>query len=305
MNVSSAAAPRPSINAAMSALRPKLHRFCARMTGSVVDGEDVVQEVYVKAIEAAAESGAIENLEGWLFRIAHNAALDFLRRRQRQSVALSDEALDMIADSAADADRRVVAAASLRTFMELTATERSSVILMDVLGYHLDEIGFITGASIPTIKAALHRGRSRLRELAQTSDDQPWPVLSDAERARLSQYTERFNARDFDAIRDMLADDIRLELVNRTRMNGRREVANYFGNYASVSGWRLMPALIDGRPAVLVRESDDPSAPPSYFIVLEWSANKIVSIRDFRYARYVVESADVMALRQVDGPDAS
>src|SRR4051812_33458686 len=174
MNVSSAAVPGPSLNTAMSALRPKLHRFCARMTGSVVDGEDVVQEVYVKAIEAAASTGTVENLEGWLFRIAHNAALDFLRRRRRQSAAHSDEAPDMIADPTADADRHVVAAASLRMFMELTAIERSSVILMDVLGYRLDEIGFITGASIPAVKAALHRGRSRLRELAQTPDDHAW-----------------------------------------------------------------------------------------------------------------------------------
>jgi RNA polymerase sigma-70 factor (ECF subfamily) len=297
MNGSSAAALSPSINAAMSALRPKLHRFCARMTGSVIDGEDVVQEVYVKAIEAAAGGGTIENLEGWLFRVAHNAALDFLRRRKRQSSALSDEAMDMIADPAADADRHVVAGASLRMFMELTAIERSCVILMDVLGYRLDEIGFITGASVPAIKAALHRGRSRLRDLANTPDDHRWPILSAAETARLSKYAERFNARDFDAIRDMLADDVRLELVNRIRMKGRKEVATYFSNYSSVSDWWLVPALIDGRPAVLVRASSDSSAAPSYFIVLEWLENKIVGIRDFRYARYAVDSANVMALR--------
>src|SRR5882724_13107486 len=98
MSVSSATTPGPGLDAAMSALRPKLHRFCARMTGSAVDGEDVVQEVFVKAIEAAAATETIENLEGWLFRIAHNAALDFLRRRKRQSVVLSDEDLDMIVD---------------------------------------------------------------------------------------------------------------------------------------------------------------------------------------------------------------
>src|SRR5215216_3869938 len=115
------AASKDNFERLLAELRPKLHRFCARMTGSVIDGEDVVQEVYVKAIEAAAATGTIENLEGWLFRIAHNAALDFLRRRRRQSVALSDEATDMIADPTAGADRRLVAAASLRMFMELTA----------------------------------------------------------------------------------------------------------------------------------------------------------------------------------------
>mgnify|MGYP002651037709 FL=1 len=265
------------------------------MTGSVIDGEDIVQEVCVKAIEAAADGEAVDNVEGWLFRIAHNAALDFLRRRNRQRAALSDEAADMIADPTADADRLVAAAASLRAFMALTAIERSSVILMDVLGYHLDEIGFITGSSIPSIKAALHRGRARLRELASESDERPWPALSAAESARLSEYAALFNARDFDTIRDMLADDVRLELVNRSRMKGK-EVANYFGNYAKVRDWHVTPGLIDGQPAVLVREGDDPSVPPSYFIMLEWADGKIVSIRDFRYARYVVESAGVAAL---------
>jgi RNA polymerase sigma-70 factor (ECF subfamily) len=295
MRAPPAAAPGQDLHAALGELRPKLHRFCARMTGSIVDGEDIVQEVCVKAIEAAAAVGAIENLEAWLFRIAHNAALDFLRRRNRQRAALLDEATEMIADPTADADRRMVAAASLRAFMELTAIERSAVILMDVLGYSLEEIGFITGATIPSIKAALHRGRGRLRALASAPDDRPWPVLSAAESARLIEYTALFNARDFDTIRDMLADDVRLELVNLRRLKGK-EVATYFGNYARVGDWHVTPGLIDGRPVVLVREGDDPSAPPSYFIMLEWADGKIVNIRDFRYARYAVEGAAVIAL---------
>ena len=54
------------------------------MTGSVIDGEDVLQETLVKAIEAFPHTGPLANVEGWLFRIAHNAALDFLRRRARR-----------------------------------------------------------------------------------------------------------------------------------------------------------------------------------------------------------------------------
>src|SRR5262249_33432997 len=60
-------------------LRPKLHRYCARITGSVIDGEDILQDAIIKAIEALPTAGTIENPEGWMFRIAHNAALDFLR----------------------------------------------------------------------------------------------------------------------------------------------------------------------------------------------------------------------------------
>src|SRR6266550_1264364 len=65
----------------LAEMRPKLHRYCARMTASSVDGEDVVQEAMIKALTALPTVDSIENPQGWLFRIAHNAALDFLRRR--------------------------------------------------------------------------------------------------------------------------------------------------------------------------------------------------------------------------------
>ena len=251
-----------SIDALLAASRPKLHRYCARMTGSVIDGEDVLQDALIKAMEAFAASSPIANPEGWLFRIAHNTALDFLRRRNRQAALQSVEEVDRMADQLDAVTSRQIAATSLRTFMRLPVGRRSSVILMDVLGCSLQEVCEIMDLSLPAAKAALHRGRTQLREIAEEPEDAPVPKLSDANRARLGAYVAHFNARDFDAIRDMLADEIRLELVNRTRMKGRKEVVTYFSNYSSVSDWWLAPALIDGRPAVLVRASSDPSAPP-------------------------------------------
>jgi RNA polymerase sigma-70 factor (ECF subfamily) len=204
----------------------------------------------------------------------------------------------MIADpvSAVD-DRQAAAAASLRTFMRLPVGQRSSVILMDVLGYSLHEIGSVTGLTMPSVKASLHRGRTRLRELASEPDDLAPPVLDERERRRLAVYVERFNARDFDALRDLLADEVRLELVSQSRMNGRRQVANYFGNYARIGGWRLTPGFVERRPAVLVFDESDTSGAPSYFVLLQWTGGEILNIRDFRYARYAVEGADVIAAR--------
>src|SRR3978361_1643724 len=80
------------------AMRPRLHRCCARMVGSVIDGEDVLQDALIKAVEAFPSAGPVGNPEGWLFRIAHNTALDFLRRRKRQETLRSGEEVDMIAD---------------------------------------------------------------------------------------------------------------------------------------------------------------------------------------------------------------
>ena len=284
---------RESLERLLGELRPKLHRYCARMTGSVVDGEDVVQEALVKAIEALPEAGSLASPESWLFRIAHNAALDFLRRRARHNAVRSDEDPDMVIDPVTPVEGRQVAAASLRTFMRLPVAQRSSVILMDVLGYSLEEIGAVMDTSIPAIKAALHRGRARLRELAREPDDRPAPVLAEPERSLLAAYVERFNARDFDAIRDMLADEVRLELVNKSRMSGRGEVARYFHNYERLRDWQFVPALVDRRPAVLVRDPGDPSLRPAYFVLLDWAGASVVNIRDFRFATYAIDGAEL------------
>jgi RNA polymerase sigma-70 factor (ECF subfamily) len=288
---------RETFDRLLGELRPKLHRYCARMTGSVIDGEDVVQDALAKAIEALPTAGTIAHREGWLFRIAHNAALDFLRRRKRQDAMRADEDPDTIADPAAVADDRQVATASLQTFMRLPVAQRSSVILMDVLGYSLDDIGAVMDATLPAVKAALHRGRARLRELANAPDDSPLPALTEPERSLLFAYVDRFNARDFDAIRDMLADEVRLELVNRTRMNGRAEVGRYFHNYSGATDWHLVPALLEGRPAALVRDPADPSGAPAYFVLPEWRDGRMTCIRDFRYARYATDGAELVPQR--------
>jgi RNA polymerase sigma-70 factor, ECF subfamily len=274
-------------------LRPKLHRYCSRMASSVVDGEDIVQEVFVKAIEAFPGK-QISNLESWLFRVAHNAAVDFLRRRKRQEAVWSEEDPDMNIDNNASAADRQVAAASLRTFMHLPIAQRGCTILVDVLGYSLQEVSGITGLSVPAVKAALHRGRTRIRDLASEADDSVPPALSQEDLRRLANYVDRFNARDFDAVRNMLADDVRLELVARTRIEGRQQVSKYFHNYSGVHDWRFVPGMVDRRPALLVLEPSDPAAPPSYFILLEWADDHVASIRDFRHARYVAESAEMI-----------
>ena len=239
--------------------------------------------------------GSIAHPEGWLFRIAHNAALDFLRRRARADRARSDEDPDMLVDPTNVADNREVAAASLHAFMRLPVAQRSCVILMDVLGYSLQEIGEVIDGSIPAVKAALNRGRTRLRELAQEPDDRPPPVLTEPQRSLLAAYVERFNARDFDAIRNMLADEVRLELVNKSRMNGKREVGRYFGNYALAHDWLLVPGFVDRRPAILVRDPGDASAAPTYFVLLDWAGEQLSRIRDFRHARYALDGAEIIA----------
>ncbi|KRE11568.1 RNA polymerase subunit sigma-70 [Bosea sp. Root483D1] len=286
---------RENFDAFIVKMRPKLHRYCSRMVGSVVDGEDVVQETLLKAV-GAHETIAISNVEGWLFRVAHHAAIDFLRRRRRQKEVSSDDDIDGIVDETMSADRRHVTAANLRTLMHLPAAQRGCIILMDVLGYSLHEVGNVTGLSVPGVKAALHRGRAKIRDIASRPDEAPAPRLKQEDLKRLSAYVERFNSHDFDAVRAMLADDVRLELVSRTRMVGREEVSRYFHNYERAHDWRLAPGLVDGHLAALVLNTAAPLARPKYFVIIDWRRDSIYRILDFRHASYVAESADLIIL---------
>jgi RNA polymerase sigma-70 factor, ECF subfamily len=287
-------APQKPVEQLLGELRPRLHRYCARMTGSVVDGEDVVQETMLKAMEAAAQP--IANPEGWLFRIAHHAALDFLRRRAREEAQHSNEELDLIASPKNPIEARQIAAASLRTLMRLPASQRSSVIFSDVLGYSLQETCEMVGGSVPAVKAALQRGRVRLRALAEEADDAPVPALAEPERTRLKTYVARFNAHDFDGVRAMLAEDVRLEIVNRVRLDGKKSVAPYFSNYATRPHWRFVPGFVDRRPAMLVYDADDPDQRLKYFVLLTWADERVVGIRDFVFARYAMDGAELAVM---------
>jgi RNA polymerase sigma-70 factor (ECF subfamily) len=151
--------------------------------------------------------------------------------------------------------------------------------------------------SIPAVRGALQRGRLRLRKLAQESDDSPPPALAEPERARLMAYIERFNARDFDTVREMLAEDVRLDLVNRLRLKGRSDVAQYFHRYAQATHWHCVPGLVDRRPAVLMFDPNDRAGPPTYFVLLEWRNDRVTAIRDFLFARYAMEGAEIVMLQ--------
>jgi RNA polymerase sigma-70 factor, ECF subfamily len=280
----------------VSELRPKLHRYCARMTGSAVDGEDIVQDALMKALAALPNVGVVDNPEGWLFRIAHNTALDFLRRRARGPLMQPGEELERIAAPDSPDQDHEIATMSFSTFMRLPALQRSAVILKDVLGHSLEEVASITGASEAAAKSALQRGRIRLREIAKEPAHVSLTMLSDVMRARLTIYVEGFKIGDFDTVRAMLADDVKLDLVAKLRKQGKSEVGEYYTAYAAAKHWAYAAGVADGRPAMVVYDRNVSLESPAYFVALDFVGDRLVSVRDFLYARYAMDSVDLSLL---------
>jgi RNA polymerase sigma factor (sigma-70 family) len=274
-------------------LRPELHRYCARMTGSVADGEDIVQETLARAYYLLPEMDEVPAFRPWLFRIAHNRALDHLRRYEVRMGGPLEAAQESAADPAPDpgdaiAHQQAVQAAVSR-FVELAPAQRSCVILKDVLGHSLEAIGGLLELSLPAVKAALHRGRVRLRELAVAQPPEPPPrQISPA----VTRYVALFNARDWDGVRAMLAEDVQLDLVSRAQRAGRA-VGDYMSNYDRFHDWRLAPAWLEGREVIAVFRAPGDTR-PGYFIELGLEGEKIRSIRDFRYVPYVMQDAAVV-----------
>lgn len=142
-------------------LRPELHRYCARLMGSVIDGEDVVQDTLVRAFVALQDMEETPPLRPWLFRIAHNRALDLLRGRTVRRTEPIEAASDVADPASPDPVERLMRQEAVNTavsrFVELPTLQRSVVILKDVLDELLMEIAALLDLTVDAVKGHLAR----------------------------------------------------------------------------------------------------------------------------------------------------
>jgi RNA polymerase sigma-70 factor (ECF subfamily) len=83
-----------------------------------------------------------------------------------------------------------------------------------------------------------------------------------------------------------LAEDVRLDLANRTRLVGR-EVGLYFTHYGENPAWNVRLCLAEGRPALAV---SDPNVAGEYVVLIEWRGGEIAAIHDYLFAPYIAET---------------
>lgn len=273
-------------------IRPQLHRYCARMVGNVIDGEDLVQDTLAKAFFAFAEMSEPPQLRAWLFRIAHNAAMDFLRRYDRKNVDLVADIPEVGEPTEREPDPALVELA-LTAFVSLAPAQRSAVILKDVLGLSIDETASTMGATVLAVKGALVRARANIAASKPSANSSAPASLSSqlsADEIKLLQrYADLFNARDWDGLRSLLGEQARVDVVSRRR---DRPAITYYGTYAEIApaqGLRAEAGVVDGTPAIAVYRAT--STRPAYFLRLTWEDGRLMYVRDYYWVPYIATEA--------------
>jgi RNA polymerase sigma factor (sigma-70 family) len=146
----------------------RLLGFCRQMLGSTEDAEDVLQEVFVNAYRAMLADEREINLRPWLYRIARNRCLNYLRKPKAEA----QESMDMVPEvDAASTAEKVHNREEFRQILcdvnKLPETQRAALLLreMDALSY--EEIAAAMDTTVPSVKSLLVRARISLTEASQ------------------------------------------------------------------------------------------------------------------------------------------
>ncbi len=273
-------------------LRPSLHRYCARMTGSVMDGEDVVQEALFEAYRKLDKFDDRRPLKPWLFRIAHNRCIDFLRKRgvrvEAETAAMVPDAVNPVEPPALGLGRAVEHLVS-----SLPPKERACVLLKDVFDYSLEEIAELVDSTVGGVKAALIRGRAKLE--ASPASTKPSRAV-DPELTRIMRlYVDRFNRRDWDGVRELISADARLTVADA--FAGELVDAPYFSNYERWSmPWRLTLGEVDGEPVVIILQRGTDTWTPYSVVRFDVEGQQINRIRDYAHCPWLISIVDSVTI---------
>jgi RNA polymerase sigma-70 factor (ECF subfamily) len=203
----------------LAPLRPALHAYCRRLAGSVWDAEDLVQDTLLRAFgHLGFVHHEIRNPRAYLLRTATNVWIDGLRRRERPA---SEELPEPVAPAGAAPDAIAdVRDAGSRLLQRLSPQERAALLLKELFELSLEEIAAILTTTTGAVKAALHRGRERLREPeGGLASRRPLPSAELVDR-----FIERYYARDVEGLVALMLDGGSTENVGSSLGFGRESL---------------------------------------------------------------------------------
>jgi RNA polymerase sigma-70 factor (ECF subfamily) len=170
---------------------------------------------------------SIEKPAAYLTRIATNLWIDRTRRHALERAVLAEQQEEAaMLDSKADAASPDEVREAARSLMErLAPRERAAVLMKDVLDLSVEETASILRTSVPAVKAALHRGRGRLAD-----DTRAGSGGAAAPRELVDRFVAAMSARDLAALREIVSEDVRVELVGGNEMYGSADSEGFFAH---------------------------------------------------------------------------
>lgn len=243
-------------------LRPGLHGYCRRLTGDLWDAEDLVQDTLLRAFGSLARiHDPIRKPRAYLLRTATNLWIDHVRRRDREREVLSQAALETEAQVGAAAPGGEVRDAGRRLLERLAPRERAAVLLKDVFDLDLEESAEVLETTVGAVKAALHRGRERLREVDDLAPDARRAVPS---VSLVDRFVELYNASDKEGLVALVLEHATVDNLGaglHWTPEGHRSPRSWFsGSLDGHPEWpawfqfeaqRAERATFDGEPIVL------------------------------------------------------
>ena len=179
--------------------------------------------------------------------------------------------------------------------LSLPPKERACVLLKDVFDYTLEEIAELVDSTVGGVKAALNRARSKLAALPE---QRTLPQKKNAEMSKLLHlYVERFNRRDWNGLRELIADDAQLRLADK--FAGRLDDSPYFGNYERWSvPWRMAVGEVDGEPVIIILHRDTDVGTVKGVVRLDVTDRRITRIADYLHCPWLLSAATSVVVGQ-------
>jgi RNA polymerase sigma-70 factor (ECF subfamily) len=292
--------------------RRELQIHCYRMLGSVEDSEDLVQETFLRAWRRRSSYEGRSTFRAWLYKIATNACLDFMKGRPRRVLPYDvappaaphsptlpapgehawlepyPDRLLASEDEGPDAlvvERETIELAFLAAIQHLPPRQRAVLILRDVVGWSANETAGLLDLSVAAVKSAVQRARATLRErLPERRADWPMADSTRDERALAARWVDALERSDRAALARLLRADVRVSFPPAPLWyDGRDAFLEASRRHAAVGEYRFVPTGASLQPAVAIylRRPGDSAFRPLALEVLRVQDGQIAEITDF------------------------
>ena len=290
----------------LEALRRELLVHCYRMTGSVTDAEELVQDSFVRALQHRDRFEKRASTRTWLYRIATNACLDFLEHSARRSrpVGLGAELVDLpwlqplptaaqetAAEQRGDPEtavisRETIELALLAAMQILPPRQRAVFIARELVGLTPTETSQLLDTTVEATNSLVQRARRTMRSTYAPTTPAPGSV----ERSVVDRYIAAHETGDFDAMVSLLHREVTLTMPPEAPCVGLDEASELFRGLFGADGpgdWRMVRIQANAQPATANyhRARGHPDYVATSIDVLRLDGEEVVAINSFLDAR--------------------